>query len=328
MQEPKDLQVSSESGLINMNDRTPGARLLLGMAIGDAFGARFENLKRGKIQLIDQAGVYQGKNKYTDDTQMAIGIAELLISGSPFTEENIADALLKAYRRDPRQGYSELTRRMLEEAEHGETFLHFLTDEELKGRKSDGAAMRALPLGMLADREAVIRSATKSAAITHGHPDALAATVGIALISHERYHHKTSFPDIVRNLPKIIPNLTREGRVYLERVISGEYSPYTILGESASYGVPYTESLILFGAVIAILTKFGESPGEALLRSVELGGDTDTTASIVLGAAMIHPGAGTLPLTLVKDLENEEYGRDYLTTLGDELTRRFPVISS
>ena len=313
---------------MKINDHTPGARLLLGMAIGDAFGARFENLKRGEIQLADQEGVYQGRNQYTDDTQMAIGIAELLISGNPFTGENIADALLKAYRRDPRQGYSQLTKRMLEEAEHGKAFLQFLTDEELKRRKSDGAAMRALPLGMLADREAVIRSSINSAAIIHGHPDALAATVGIALISHERYHHKAPFPDIVRNLPKIIPSLTREGRVYLDRVISGDYSPDTILGEYVSYGVPYTESLILFGAVIAILTKFGENPGEALLRSVELGGDTDTTASIVLGAALIYPGAGTLPLTLVKDLENGEYGRDYLITLGNELTKRFPVISS
>ena len=84
---------------------SPGARLFLGMAIGDAFGARFENQKRQDIDLTHEIGIYRDWNRYTDDTQMAIGVAKLLISGDLFTRENLAESLLAAYRRDPRPGY-------------------------------------------------------------------------------------------------------------------------------------------------------------------------------------------------------------------------------
>lgn len=304
---------------------TPGARLLIGMAIGDAFGARFENLKRGEINLSGEEQTYRDRNHYTDDTQMAVGVAELLVSGSPITEENLADALLATYRRDPRPGYSAITRRMLEESATGKDFLCSLSEEEIKSRKSDGAAMRALPLGMLAEKREVVRSAQLSAGITHGHPDSLSATVGIALIAHERYHRKRPFSEIVQELPFTIPSLTPAGREYLTRVITTEWSPETILHEYESYGVPYTESIILLGAVISILATFGEEPHRALLESVQLGGDTDTTASLVLGAALIHPGGETLPPGLLSDLENGDYGRDFLKKLGDKLSIRFPV---
>ncbi|MFH0967735.1 MAG: ADP-ribosylglycohydrolase family protein [Methanobacteriota archaeon] len=302
---------------------SPGARLFLGMAIGDAFGARFENLHRGRINLVNETDTFQAWNRYTDDTQMAIGVGELLISGKPFTRENLAQALLIAYKRDSRPGYSPLTRRMLEESPDGDTFLKSLPKAEIRERKSDGAAMRALPIGFLSEKEDVIRCATLNAEITHGHPDALAATAGIALIVHERYHTKTSFPEIMRDILYTIPHLTPQARDYLAGVIDAGWEPEIILGEYADYGVPYTESIILLGAVIAILTEFGEDPLQALLESVRLGGDTDTTACIVLGTALIYPGA-EIPAPLLTGLEDGEYGQRYLIHIGDELNNRFP----
>jgi ADP-ribosylglycohydrolase len=302
---------------------SPGARLFLGMAIGDAFGARFENLKRGSIDLTGETGTYRDRNRYTDDTQMAAGIAELLVSGEPFSKINLATALLTAYRRDPRPGYSDLTRRMLENSDNGEAFLQSLSDEERQNRKSDGAAMRALPLGFLPERNMVIRYALLSAAITHGHPDALAATTGIALMAHERYRTGAGFPEIIRDVIHDIPHLADEAYNYLSRVIEAGWAPEVFLGTYAGYGVPYTESLILLGAVLAILAEFGEDPMQALLESVRIGGDTDTTACIVLGAALIHPGAEILD-QLITGLEDGEYGKKFLIKTGDELSNRFP----
>jgi ADP-ribosyl-[dinitrogen reductase] hydrolase len=309
---------------ISISDYSPGARLFLGMAIGDAFGARFENLKRESIDLTNETGIFRDWNRYTDDTQMAVGVAELLISGDTFTEENLAKALLTAYHRDPRPGYSRLTRRMLEESYGGEAFLHSLSDGEIRSRKSDGAAMRALPLGFLPDMQEVIRCALLNAAITHGHPDALAATAGIALIAHTRYHTRAGFPKIMRDLLHSIPHLTHKAQSYLSRVIYAGWEPGVILGDYAGYGVPYTESIILLGAVIAILTEFGEDPARALLESVQLGGDTDTTACIVLGAALIHPGM-EIPDSLLGGLEDGEYGKKYITQLGDQLSAKYPI---
>ena len=302
-----------------------GARLFLGMAIGDAFGARFENMDRERINLTHETGIFRDWNRYTDDTQMAIGVAELLVSGDPFTEQNLAAALLTAYRRDPRPGYSRMTRKMLEDSDDGEAFLKSLPDEVIRERKSDGAAMRALPIGFIRDRYEVIRSAALSAAITHGHPDAIAATIGIALIAHDRYYYNSTFPEIIRCLPADIPCLTPESRKYLCRVVESEWDPVLILEENSSYGVPYTESIILLGAVIALLTAFGEDPNQVLTEAVRLGGDTDTTACIALASALIHPGKDTIPDSLITGLENGLYGRDFLIGLGDRLSMMLPI---
>lgn len=305
--------------------RSPGARLFLGMAIGDAYGARFENKTRGSISLSGEEGIYRDRNRYTDDTQMAIGVAELLISDEQFTRDNLARSLLTAYRRDPRTGYSSLTRKMLEESPDGPAFLNYLSGPEISERKSDGAAMRALPIGFLPDRNEVIRSATLSSSITHGHPDSVSATIGIALIAHDRYYTGRKFPDIIRTLPLHIPSLTSDARKYLIRVIESGWDPDLMLGEYSRYGVPYTESIILLGAVIAILAEFGEDPNRALMEAVKLGGDTDTTACIVLAAALIYPGSDTIPMTLISELEDGPYGLHYLIHLGDQVSARFPI---
>lgn len=306
---------------------SPGARLLLGMAIGDAYGARFENLRRDEISLAGQEDTYRQWNRYTDDTQMATGVTELLISGEPFSRETLARYLMNAYRRDPRQGYSEITREMLENAADARSFLSWLSDDVREMRRSDGAAMRALPIGWIRDRSEVIRCATQSAVITHGHPDAIAATVGIALLAHERYYTGASFTSVISRILPGIPGLTPDAEEYLNLASAGRWDPGLILGSHVKYGVPYTESIILLGAVLALLVTYGNDPHQVLLQAVLLGGDTDTTASIALGAALIYPGGDTLPITLVAGLENGAYGKDFLVTLGKQLDLKYPLPS-
>jgi ADP-ribosylglycohydrolase len=294
------------------------------MAIGDAFGYRFENQSRKTISLSGEEYTYQGQNRYTDDTQMALAVAELLISGRPFTGETLADTLLAAYHRDRRSGYSLMTRRMLEESGTGSDFLSRLPDTVILERKSDGAAMRALPIGFLSGSDQVIQLSAISARITHAHPDAVAATVGIALIAHLRYYHRDPFPKIMQELPDLIPFLTEDSRIYLQTIISSDYNQEIILSGHESYGVPYTESIILLGAVMGILSKYGENPHQCLINAVSLGGDTDTTASIALGAALINQ-KGYFPDALISGLEDGTFGRRYLIATGDALSARFQV---
>ena len=255
---------------------------------------------------------------------MAIAVTELLISGRPVSSENLASFLLAAYKRDPRFGYSPITRSMLEESETGSEFLSILPETEIKERKSDGAAMRALPIGFLPEMNEVIRLSIISARITHGHPDAVSATIGIALIAYFRYHYQEPFSVIIKRLPDLIPSLTEEAKIYLEIVINSPYKPETILSEYEAYGVPYTESLILLGAVIALLAQFGEEPHACLINAVSLGGDTDTTACITLGAALIFQG-GEIPCSLISGLENKKYGRQFLIATGDALSTRYRI---
>ncbi|HRF41815.1 MAG TPA: ADP-ribosylglycohydrolase family protein [Saprospiraceae bacterium] len=82
-------------------------------AIGDAYGAGFEFADMEFIKNKNQLTHYQQHplfesiyKKYTDDTQMALAIAELLIEKTAWTPVAIADKFVEVFKRDPRQGYA------------------------------------------------------------------------------------------------------------------------------------------------------------------------------------------------------------------------------
>ena len=297
--------------------------MLLGIALGDACGAPFENLSFLEAQKkLALDGL--SPSRYTDDTQQALAIAELMLSQRPFTPENLAESFLLAYHRDPREGYSAITRRMLASSD-AQSFLGSQNEEERTSRKSDGAAMRALPIGFFSEREVMISRSVMSAAITHGHPDAIAATVVISAVAYERYHNKTPWnriwhairDDISRFNPDIIP--------YCDACASlTKINRQVILKDHAHYGVPYTESRIFLGAVISLLSLFGDEPYRLLTEAILLGGDTDTTAAVVLGASFIQADMIPPIIILIDDLEDGPYGKKYLTDLGDMLSVRYP----
>ncbi len=80
-----------------LQDRFTGC--LLGLAVGDALGGRFEAQSAEGIRarvptpeaLIDYP---QDEIWYTDDTQMTIGVAETLVAQGRITEEHLRDATI------------------------------------------------------------------------------------------------------------------------------------------------------------------------------------------------------------------------------------------
>lgn len=302
---------------------SPGARMMLGIAAGDAYGRRFEDLPYTEIQnLIGQDRIF---GAYTDDTQQALAVVELMLSGLPFSPVALAESLLAVYRRDPREGYSPVTRRMLEQSPDAGSFLRAIPDEERAARKTDGAAMRALPIGFYPDLQEVIVNSYKSAVITHGHPDACFATVAIACIAHERYHRGTPFPEIWGRIRGEITHLNKNIIPYCDACAAlATPDRKTILEEHARYGVPYWESRILLGAVLALLVQFGDTPERILREAVLLGGDTDTTGAIVLGASLIRGRIPGMLEGLLEFMKDQPYGSRYLKMKGDRLSALYP----
>lgn len=302
---------------------SPGACLLLGLAIGDSYGAPFENLSFGEVSVkFKQEGLVC--TRYTDDTQQALAIAELLVSGRPCTPSTLAESFLVTYNRDKRPGYSHITRKMLESPDPA-SFLDSITEQEKAIRKTDGSAMRALPLGFLPSRKEVIASAKMSAAITHGHKDAIAATVAVALFSHERYYHSTPFHLIWDHIREEIREENQEIIPYCDTCADlSTLDREKILEEHAPYGVPYTESRIFLGSLLFLLGKFWNDPYQLLIEAILLGGDTDTLAAVALGTALIRGGDQNQIWSLIADLEDGPYGKEYLMQIGDQLSARYP----
>jgi ADP-ribosyl-[dinitrogen reductase] hydrolase len=302
-------------------------RMMLGIAIGDALGREYENIPRKEISL-DKVpeGYAKGIGIYTDDTQMSIAVAEAMISRKPFEAETLALGFTEAYRRDRREGYSRETLSMLENSRKGEEFIASMTREEKAARRSDGAAMRAVPIGLFPGTGDVIRNAIINSEISHSHPHAVSASVAIALASHyfyyERGPRKKIIEYIMLHMEHKWPNICS----YLKIVNDlEEFDPETILGEYADYGPPYTDAQPVLGAVLFIIKKHSDDPLRAIRETLSLGGDADTTLSMVLGIIMTDHPAGTLPEKLIRDLENGRFGRDFLLKLGKELNRRFPA---
>jgi ADP-ribosylglycohydrolase len=71
---------------------------LLGLALGDAFGAPFEGgvLERSLWRLIGKTS--DGRFRWTDDTQMALDVAESLIERRAVDQDDIAQRFARGYR--------------------------------------------------------------------------------------------------------------------------------------------------------------------------------------------------------------------------------------
>src|SRR5438270_1162727 len=88
--------------------------MLLELAVGDAYGAGFEYAAPEAVRAHNKAAYYVQHPRhrgarpgmYTDDTQMSLAVAEALVSGERWTPENLAGRFVRAFHRDPREGYA------------------------------------------------------------------------------------------------------------------------------------------------------------------------------------------------------------------------------
>lgn len=280
--------------------------MLLELAIGDAYGAGFE-YATDNITLYNDLSRYVKHPThgirpgcYTDDTQMSLAIAEVIISGVEWVPLNLANQFVTAFKRDPREGYAGAFYDFLQQVKDGADFLAKIKPDSDKS----GAAMRAIPIGIFPTIEEVIEKCTLQAAITHNPPDGIQAANTAALISHY----------FIYNLgPK-----TQLGE-FLETNIAGQHrwsQPYR--GKVKSKGWMSVQA-----AVTAVMRN--DTMCSLLKDCIAFTGDVDTVATIALGAAS-HSGEITqdLPQHLIDHLENGLYGRDYLIKLDQQLNSFIP----
>ena len=274
--------------------------MLLELAVGDAYGAGFEYVDRDAIRSANDLSHFVKHPRhhivpgcYTDDTQMSIAIAEVLIAGTPWTPEILANAFVAAFRRDPREGYAARFHAFLSRVEDGR---HFLAEIDPTSDKS-GGAMRAAPLGVLPTIPDVIEQTTVQAAITHNTLDGIAAAVAAALMTHYCLYDLGKKRDLGR---------------FLEGNVAGSWSmPWQ--GKVKSKG---------WMSVRAAVTALTESATMSALlrRCIDFSGDVDTVAAIALAAGSCsREVVQDLPENLLFQLEDGAYGRQYLLALDAQL---------
>jgi len=274
--------------------------MLLELAIGDAYGAGFEYVA---TEMIRQQNTLAGYVKhprhhiqpgcYTDDTQMSLAIAETIVSGAPWNPAVLADQFVAVFQRDPRKGYATGFYHFLAHVRDGEQFLRDITPSSEKS----GAAMRAAPIGIYPTIPLVIERCTMQAALTHNTPKGINAAVAAALMTHYFLYHLG---------PKA------ELGSFLEGQVHGRWaSPWT--GKVKSQGWMSVQ------AAVTALTRC-DTMGDLLQRCIQFSGDVDTVAAIARAAGSCRPEiAQDLPAHLFDELENGQYGRDYIRLLDRQL---------
>jgi len=278
--------------------------MLIELAIGDAYGAAFEYVSPEHIRAFHTLAGYARHPRhglvpgsYTDDTQMSVAVAEVLLDEPSWNREAFADRFVRAFKRDPRDGYARGFQKFLEGIADGSAFLHEIRPDSDKS----GAAMRACPIGLLESVGRVVEVATLQAKVTHDTRDGVNAAVAAALSAHF-FAFRLGTPD--------------ELGAFLVENVAGAWDAEWV-GEVGPKG---------WMSVRAAITAIGRNRSlTSLLREcVDFGGDVDTVAAIALGAAsMSEDYARDLPEALVNGLENGPFGRDFLRSLDRRLLEKF-----
>jgi poly(ADP-ribose) glycohydrolase ARH3 len=292
---------------------------LLGLAIGDALGGKFEAQSaesiRGRFATIEQLIDYpRDEIWYTDDTQMAIGVAEALIAHGEILEDPLCRAFAANY--VPSRGYGWGARAVLDAMVFGRDHRQVAETHFPGGSFGNGAAMRVAPVGLVFrnEPEKLREQARLSAIPTHRHPlgiegaQLLALAVAIGSRAGPSEFNRTAF--------------------FLELSAACESAEYRAkIEEAASVQTP--EQLAGLGnriealhSVPTAIASFALTPDsfEATIGHVIfLGGDTDTIAAMAGALSGAHLGAGGLPVRLVNLLENGPKGQAYLVDLSRKL---------
>ena len=304
---------------VSLRERFRGC--LLGLAVGDALGGRFEaqsaDALRGRFPTVEALVAYPDDElTYTDDTQMAIGVAEALIDVGRIDETRLCRAFVENY--VPARGYGWGARAVLEAMEEGGDY-HTVAERHFPGGSyGNGAAMRVAPVGLFfhSDQARLWEEARLQALPTHRHPlgvegaGLLALAVALALRQFDRRNF------FERLLGACVSSEFR-GRIEQARQVQ---SPADLAG--LGNGIAALESVPTAIANFALTPgSYGETIGNVIL----LGGDTDTMAAMAGALAGAQLGAEAIPSRLVELLESSLKGRDYLVGLADRLCDGCPA---
>jgi ADP-ribosylglycohydrolase len=279
-----------------------------GIIIGDAYGAGFE-FKRSMLVHNDGQKYYDHPThmasdglgnalkagQYTDDCQMSIAVAETLLKDD-WSSLAFANKFTEVFHRDPRKGYAKGFYNFLLNHHNGESFIRDIKPDSEK----NGAAMRSVPLGYL-PIDKIMDVAECQAKLTHDTLGGIHSSQIVALAAHY----------LLRNTSK--DNLVE----FVESYVPGYKLDEEWKGEVQCHGIQTAK------AALSVVLRT-DSWHETIIKSVGFGGDTDSTSSISLGLQLCYTKSiEDINSTLIVDVENTNYGLDYVTDLDNQLKGKF-----
>ena len=279
---------------------------LIGLSVGDAFGERFFGPPAEALESITQRSLPPGRWPYTDDTEMALSIVEVLFEHGTIDQDQLARRF--ADRMTPERGYGRGAFEILSAVRAGEAWGP-VARRAFRGMGSfgNGAAMRVGPIGGFfadAQLEKVADEGRRSAEPTHAHAEgiagAIAIAVGAALAWRARDSESALGVPWMRAVAELVPpGYTRDA--IEEAVVLDPDTPVgdaaRQLGNGSAVSAPDTVPLCVW--VSAYATSFEA----AMWKTVSALGDRDTTCAIVGSMLALRFGRASVPPTWLERRE-------------------------
>jgi ADP-ribosylglycohydrolase len=275
-------------------DRAAGA--LVGLAVGDALGAPYEfGPGTPDPQMIGGGGFRWEPGEWTDDTQMAICIAEVTATGStdPLA---IGERFLAWYRGHPKD-VGVQTRSILSSAASAGDLVAAAADRFSRHPDSsagNGSLMRtaAVALAHLGDDAAIAESAATISSLTHGDPVAAEACVLWCIAIDRAVRGGTT--GIHDGLEMLSPDARDRWGGWLREAEQGDpktfsNNGYVVTALQAAHWACSRPGPREEGAAACVFAQ------DAIRRVISLGGDTDTTAAIAGSLLGARFGASAFP---------------------------------
>ena len=295
---------------VDRQHRVAGA--LIGSAVGDALGApfefgpagafseRFPTAARGvATEMCGGGSLGWERGEFTDDTQMALLLAQSLVERGGLDEADVFDRFRRWAEADPPdigiQTDAVLASGLPWDAAAA---VHFATGNRAAG---NGSLMRTTPAAIRFARDgqaATVDAARRISALTHGDP---AAGEGCALF-HEALRVLLEGGDADDAVAAALPLVVAEHRDEWARVCDPSWTPADATeGNGAVWPT--------LGSALWALRN-SSTYEEALRLVVDLGGDTDTVACVTGALAGARSGITGIPVRWTSVLHGRVPGGD------------------
>lgn len=278
---------------------------LLGLALGDALGAPHEGgiVERLLWRLIATTG--QGQLRWTDDTQMALDVAESLAARGTLDADDLAHRFAGSYRWS--RGYGPGVAKLLRRVARGADWREVNRSVFPEGSFGNGGAMRAPVIGLFyAHRLGELAEAARhSARITHAHPLGMEGAVLVASATALAFSTRNPL-EILRAAAAnggLEPFAARLG--IAEQWLQGESKPDALhVARYLGNGIAASASCV---TAVYIALRFIDRPFLDMQRfCVRVGGDVDTISAMAGAVWGVANGIAALPQDSLAKLEQGE----------------------
>lgn len=304
-------KIKNSSGATAPNDRVEGC--LVGMAVGDALGAPLEFQARESVRKRYPIGLREmtasrlwAKGEYTDDTQMALLLAQSLLRHKAFVPQDVASAFYQWASTAKDVGVQ--TRSVLAMSgyrDHPESCARQYYRQYSNASAGNGAVMRCAPVAVFHSNSPsmLVADSRRSARVTHADPKAQSScvilNVWIAAAIQEGVRDAREY------VMKLLPPAERSvwGRLYeIEQLPDAQI-------KSNGFTVHTVEA-----SIWSFLTT--DSYEEAVVRAANLGDDADTVACVTGALAGAYYGYKSIPSRWRDELKDEKQIRSLAVDLS------------